>query len=436
MQSSAIRLRLAVLGAIALTTSAGYGDLIRLKTGGELRGRVLKADRDEAAAEVTVETLTGAKVTLPADAVEFVSPQPRIVDEYDGRAKRTPETVPDQLALADWCRNHGLNAQRMIHLQRVIELEPEHEKAHLALGHTWHEGQWVDRDELMASRGYVKYKGKYITTLELELIEKSEQEVAAEKAWYPKIKLWLNWLKGNHYERQQEGLANLHGVTDPDASPAVTKFLAEDASPNVRQLAVQVLSQPGGPKPVAGLAKLIVFDPVPELRQAALHALKVDQYETAQRYLLRNLKHEQNPVVCRAAAALAVVGDEQSIFPLIDALVTSHRYTIRVPVGQVGVSLGSNGGIGGAGGSSLPPDIEAGLRTGQYPNGVIVLNGPGPSPEATTRPVTVTYSHQNSEALAALQKLTGRNFGFEERTWKLFWTAEKSGVSKLPAVPQ
>lgn len=408
-------------------------DLVRLKSGGELRGKVVKTADGES---VTVATDSGARVTVAAAAVEFVTPRSATIEEYESRARRTPDAVPDQLELAEWCRLKGLTSQRMQHLQRVIELEPDHEKARAALGHIWQEGQWVDQDEMMAGKGYVKYKGKYITTLEMELIEKTEEEVEAEKAWYPRIRLWVNWLKGSHQGRQAEALVNLQGVTDPNACPAVVKFLVnDDANVMLRQLAVQVLSQPGGPKPVVGLTRLAVLDPLPELRKAALDALKPDQYATAQPYLLRDLRHKQNVVVCRAAAALERVGDDEAVIPLIQALMTTHQYTVRVPVAQMSVALGSNGAIGGSSGSSLPPDIEAGLRTGQYPNGVIVLNGPGPPPEAATRVVTVNYTHQNAEVLSALQKLTGTNFGFDRRTWRLYWNAEKAGVGKIPVSP-
>lgn len=432
MRTCAKPLLLIVATAGWLIPQLARADLVRLKSGGELRGRIVKA-ADESV--LTVETESGAEVTVAAAAVEFVTLRSATIEEYESRARRTLASVPDQLGLAEWCRQKGLTAQRLEHLERVIELEPDHEKARLALGHTWHEGQWVDRDEMMAAKGYVKYKGKYITTLEMELIEKTEEEVAAEKAWFPKIRLWANWLKGSQFERQADAIANLQGVTDPNACPAVVRFLAEDNSPVLRQLAVQVLSQPGGPKPVVGLTKLLVLDPVPELRRAALDAIKPEQYPMAQPYLLRDLRHKQNVVVCRAAAALERIGDDQAVTPLIQALLTTHQYTIRVPVAQTGVSLGSNGSIGGSSGSSLPPEIEAGLRTGQYPNGVIVLNGPGAPLEARTRLVTVNYTHQNAEVLSALQKLTGSNFGFDRRTWRLYWNAEKSGVGKIPVSP-
>ena len=33
------------------------------------------------------------------------------------------------------------------------------------------------------------------------------------------------------------------------------------------------------------------------------------------------------------------------------------------------------------------------------------------------------------EVLAALRKITGESFGFDERTWRLWWAAKKNGAS-------
>jgi hypothetical protein len=73
----------------------------------------------------------------------------------------------------------------------------------------------------------------------------------------------------------------------------------------------------------------------------------------------------------------------------------------------------------------LPPEIEAGLLTGQL-GGVIVNQ---PFQPQRTRTVTVRQSHQNPEVLEALKRITGENFGFNERTWKLWLAAEKKGLA-------
>ncbi len=48
--------------------------------------------------------------------------------------------------------------------------------------------------------------------------------------------------------------------------------------------------------------------------------------------------------------------------------------------------------------------------------------------------VTVTVNQPNQETLTTLQKLTGQNFGFDERTWRLWWAAEKNTGVQAPVV--
>ena len=48
------------------------------------------------------------------------------------------------------------------------------------------------------------------------------------------------------------------------------------------------------------------------------------------------------------------------------------------------------------------------------------------------RVAVVTRSFQNVEVLAALRKLTHEDFGYDKRTWLLWWSSHKS-VPKAPA---
>lgn len=125
MRTCAKPLLLIVATAGWLIPQLARADLVRLKSGGELRGRIVKA-ADESV--LTVETESGAEVTVAAAAVEFVTLRSATIEEYESRARRTLASVPDQLGLAEWCRQKGLTAQRLEHLERVIELEPDHEK--------------------------------------------------------------------------------------------------------------------------------------------------------------------------------------------------------------------------------------------------------------------------------------------------------------------
>jgi hypothetical protein len=129
-------------------------------------------------------------------------------------------------------------------------------------------------------------------------------------------------------------------------------------------------------------------------------------------------------MVRRAALGLQRVGNEEAIPYLVDALVTTHTY--RVWVDAPGVSVNPNG-TAAQPQTVLPPDIELQLRAGQLPHGVIV-NTPNQPPKPK-RKMVVKRDHQNAEVLTALQRITGKNFGYDERTWRLWWNAEKSGAN-------
>jgi len=413
--------------ALALTLAlAGLAraDVIRLKAGGELRGKIVKSSATRNSDKVTLETLTGAVVSVPRDDVGMTINRPLTVEDYETRVRHLPETLEAHWHLAEWCRSKGLTSQRETHLQRVIEFDPDHEQAHLALGHVWKEGAWVDWDDYMAARGYVKHKGRFVTQQELELMEKSAAELKREQEWYTKLKLWTNWLTGRDTDRAHQALTLFHAIQDDDAAPAVARFLGENTDRQLRLLGVEILSRSGGAKSAKALAKLVLKDADNEVRYTALQGIPEQHFEAVQPLFIKELRNEANPVVCRSGQALGRVGDERAIPSLIEALVTSHKYEVRVPGGSGNNYSFAADGSGAGQSGSLPPDIEVGLRTGQFPNGVVVLNPPGS--QLPGRTVLVRQDQQNSEVLAALQKLSGENYGYDERLWRLWWATKKA----------
>ena len=421
------RLLLVIAGLLAFGVAAPLrADLVKLSNGGELRGRIIRnSSAGKTSSEsIQLETLTGATVVVHKNATQFVTMRSLAVEEYESRARRIADTLEAHWELSEWCRQKGLSKQREAHLIKVVEHDPHHEKAQAALGHVWHEGAWVDRDELMASQGYVKYKGRYITTQELDVIQKTSAELEQEREWFQKVKLWHGWLIGRHEERRQQGYVALQAIDDPHAAPALIRFLCEDTRRDMRMLGVMILSKLPGAKAVAGLVKLTLFDVDPEIRYASLNGITPENFEYAQPAFIKELRSEYNTILCRAAAALGRVGDERAIAPLIDALITTHRYNVpsnELP-GQT-YSYRTDGSFGT--GTTLPPDVEAAMRTGQLPQGAIVLDDTR-SRNLPKKMVLVKVDHWNQDVLATLHKITKRDFGYDERTWHLWWAAEKT----------
>lgn len=403
-------------------------DLIKLKQGGEIRGKLV----DESAAGRTIETLGGGVISVGLQQIEFITNRPLVVEEYESRARQTENTVAAHLQLAEWCRKNFLSTPRQQELEKVIALDPDHAKARAALGYTKRDGVWMTRDQIMRKNGYVRYKGRYVSTAELRLLEKNEADLEAERKWSKKIKLWVAWIISQNRQYQAEGLKNIQSIEDPHAVAGLARILGKHENLNLRALLVSTLKQIPGDLPLRPLAELALTDPHLAIRDSALKALTGRDASQGIVYFIEALKHNSNLIVQRAAAGLAAIGDREVVPELITALVTSHTYRVRVPDTSSTYSFNSNGTFGGSG-IRLPPDIEAGLLAGRYPNGVIVL--PSQQPKVQMRTVSIQHVHQNEAVLTALQELTDQNFGYNQRLWRLWWSSAESQTGIIPALP-
>ena len=420
-------LTMAFLLCSVATPRMVWGDLVKLVNGGEVRGKILASP--DAKDRIRLESMTGATIIVERSQTQFVTSRPAVVEEYESRSRRVKDEVDAHWELAEWCRQKGLTTQRETHLRRVTELAPDHDKAQTILGRVWHQGKWVDKDDLMASQGYVKYKNKYITPQELEVIENTADELERERGWFQKVKLWYGWLDGQHESRRPQALANLNAIEDPNAAPAVMKFLSTDSRIDIRQLAVRILVKISGTKAITGLVKIALFDEALQIRTAALDGIGRDYFDRAQIAFVKALKHESNAIVCRAATALGQIGDKSSVTPLIEALITVHHYQVAMDIPNNQTYSFSTDGSFSSNTPAVPPGVMAAVRTGQLLPPVFAPSPDAPPP--LKKMVTVRIEHVNAETLAALGKLTQQNFGYDKRTWNLWWAAEKNSSGKI-----
>jgi len=425
------------VGTLALLTgllshageSRAVADIVRLSGQGEIRGKVLKNDDSV----VVVETPSGAVIEIDPASVLFVTKRPEIVESYETRAKMTPMNVKAQWDLAEWCRRNRLKDQRKQHLQNVVVIEPDHKKARGALNHVQHKGQWVPRHQSMIDKGFVKHRGRYITRQELELIEKSNTQIEAEKKWLKQIRTWMKQIKGRDVNKSRQTLAEIKSLRDPDSIHGLARVLSNDPDPRARALYIEILSGIPGEKPVEHLVNQSLRDVKNNIRDMAVDAISPQMREKAVSHYVQSLYDPSNLVVRRAGTLLGQLGENSIVPQLIGALVTRHRYRVRVPDNGQTISFGVDGSFGGTG-PVLPLNIEILLRTGQLQNGVIVL--PEQRPVAT-KVVSITHSHQNVEVLRTLEKLTGASFGYDQRTWRLWWAAQRDVQegNESPAAP-
>ncbi|QDT97093.1 HEAT repeat domain-containing protein [Gimesia aquarii] len=404
-------------------------DLIKLKNGGEIRGKIVPSTKTASKETRIMKTLSGGSIRIDAQHIEFITNRPLVIEEYETKSKNIEDTVEAHLKLAEWCSQKHLRAQRNQEMEQIIRLDPDHAKARASLGYTKRNGEWTTRDEVMRSNGYIKYKGRYVSSAELELLEKNEADLEKEREWIKKIKLWLAWTNGNDLLRQQVGLRKIQGVSDPYAVAGLARLMGKHKSIAIRSLLVSTLTQISGDKPLRPLAELVLTDPSQVIRTAALEALTKRDATKAIAYFIQALKNKSNVIVQRAGNGLEAIGDQSVIPDLISALITKHTYRVRVPDATSTYSYNTNGTFGNSG-VVLPPDIEAGLLAGRYPNGVIVL--PSQQPKIRMRTVSVKYSHQNEAILLALQKISKQNFGYNERLWRLWWASTQNQTGIVP----
>ena len=424
---------LIVIGCLAVCTGVLRADAITLKRSGVLRGTVTRDDPDQTLVEMTL--LNGVTVAVERASIQNIVRQPLKIEEYELQVRSIADTLDAHWVMAEWCREKNLTQQRAVHLEAILKFDPDHKPAHYGLGHTQFEGDWLTKQEYEQRRideGFVKFDGRWVPADQLDSVQARSRRTKAELAWFSKVRLWLKWATGNHAERASDGLANLRNITSPDAVPALVQFLGGNPHAEVRKTFVDIVTRIGGEKIVPSLATLAIRDEVGEIREQALEAIPEKHASLGQSILIRGLRDKANYIVLRSAVALGRKGDQTAVPALIRSLVTTHGYRIRVPV--QGYSFGSNGSFGGAGDRfGLPPEIAIGLRTGRYER-VDVIPYPG-SPPGATKVVPFQLSHENQPSLAALRKLTGQNFGFNETRWLKWWNVERHQKTLAPDLP-
>lgn len=420
----------------ALSGSIGgilRADIIRLKNGGEIRGQMDRGKSYDESKPLEIVSLSGIHLKIDRDDVDFyVFRSPR-VEEYETLERDALDTPEDHWELAQWSARNHLETQERKHLLRLVELQPEHEKARKLLDHVKYQGTWMPREEMMSKQGYVKYKNGYITLQEMELINRKEQQQEISQEWFDQMKRWKTALYSPVAEKSETALEELQKLRDPEAIPALVHLFAHHEDNRARSLMIEILEMIDSSEAKEALALQAIFDEDPDLRLKAVEAIPERYHLQASQLFANHLEHADNKIVNRSARALLYVAKPEALNSLIDALATSHTFNIHVPVRE-GVTFASNGNNNrGLGSGTVPAEIEALARTGQLPYGFRVNPPLGMSNQAGVKwkPVTLRRTIKNSEVLATLVELTGENFGYDQRLWRLWMASRKNQGQSL-----
>jgi hypothetical protein len=333
----------------------------------------------------------GAKVTLDVSQVQKVTHMRPEELEYERIRPTYADTAAAQWDLAQWCREHQLKTQRETHLRRVIELEPNNADAHHALGHVKIDGRWTSLDEDRKRNGYVFFHSKWMTTKEADLLKDKKEFETAQLAWCQKVKRWRGWMNSG---RDQDAAANLRAISEPMAVKALGLGLWDDDNSETRMICAEVLAKIDNHDAAGALAYSALYDSDKEVRLFCIDLLQTKKRPDVVTYFTIQLKHKDNEIINRAGLCLGRMKDPAATKPLIDALITAHKFKLN-PTGEMSVGFG--GGPGNTGG---------GMNVGQ-------------------KPTIERRWLNNQDVLDALVAVTGKNFGFDKQAWKAWYADQK-----------
>jgi hypothetical protein len=384
------------LALVMLCMAAGWvgrvaaADLFVLRQGGRLRGTWL--NRQEAPPAVyAIQTEEGAVLKLDASDVRLALPQDAAAAEYERRLERCADTIAGHWELAEWCREQGCRDLRESHLQRILDLDPDHAGARHALGYSQLGGQWVTRDGIQQRRGYQRYAGRWRLPQEIELIEASQESEQTQKRWLVQMVRWREMLNTSAAREAHQGFES---IRDPQAVRGLATLLKQEAYRQVKLLYVDALERIGTPPAIDALVDGTLQDPDEEIFHACLEKILRLRPPNVEKRYVAALRDENNVRVNRAAYALGQLRETSVLSPLIGALVTTHTIVI-------------------------PKASDAYTATFARTDGGAPLGGTGFS--AGGEPLVISQTVNNQEVLTALIRLSGGvNYGFDKQAWQ-YW---------------
>jgi hypothetical protein len=437
------------LGAAFAVSPAAHADHIALRGGGSITGAILPADAQRPEI-LRVQTRTSAQpLEVRKAQVLRVDSVDDDLREYLVKLAAVQATAESEFELAEWCESSSLSGPARRHLQRAIELNSEFAPAHAKLGNVYHDGRWMTLDERRKAQGLVFYKGRWVLPDDKRQLEAKTALVAEQESWLRQLKLLRKKLLSNDRAQAQQADQQLSAIRDGLAVVPLVKVFGEDPEPIRIRLAQTIAAIPGDDS-LEALIRLLLTEPVQEVREETLRELELRKDSKTIPRLVKALEMKDPVAVGRAAWALATLDAVSAVPNLIPVLVKTEKKWVvdptvgddsgginatfvspngmrAIPANAGGVAAGGATGVVGPGyatGGSLPvltgpvvgngvaaygaTSIPFGSFTG-LSNGV---NANKPNAQL------ITQVYQNEGVLQALRDLTGMDFGYDIKAWK------------------
>ncbi|MFO0838784.1 MAG: HEAT repeat domain-containing protein [Phycisphaerae bacterium] len=407
---------------LATTVPNAAADSVHLKTGGLIEGDII-AETDEG---VSVRTTVGL-VTLPSDVIEKIERGPSVFQDYAARKANAPDTPADQFALAEWCGQNDLSADRRRHIARALELDPDFAPARRALGQVRVGALWVDG---RASDKPTTRPDKRATTQDDSRNEDDKIAAAIQSQWTRRIRaIRTNMLDASSDRLRDEGRTKILAIDDPLAIlPLARELIGGDTW--TRGVLIESLTRFPQDESTMNLALTAIVDPSPDLRRAALTPLIQRQDARVAAQYRKALRSDNDELIRRAAISLGVLRDALAPPDLVDVLTVRRIRAIEVPFRRYFndyPEVFNKRTVVTVGARQYSAAPRVGVISGLESGNPILPN----DSRFEARVVTV----YRSEVLDALAAITGQNFGFDEPAWRRWlqefdqWKAN-SGLSR------
>lgn len=263
------------------------------------------------------------------------------------------------------------------------------------------------QQEWMTARGFVRHKGAWRTPQEITLLERHEQATVARKQWGPKLEKLRRRL--DDPGTAAEAAEALREIADPAAVPALAAALPREPVAQVRAWMIEALSRIGSPEAFSVIVQAALDHPDADTRATATERLARVGPRLAEPVLVAALAGPDNARLNRAAEAIGTLGLASAVPALVEALETEHVVATSdgSQPGQTSVTFGNGGGEG------------------------LALGGGPKRSKVRVR---------NEAVLAALERITGQDFRWNEAAWRQ-WVGSRDTEGpidlrrSLPAVP-
>ena len=448
-----------ILATVA-TPLPAQADRIVLRGGGQINGKLIAdpADPDH----LTFVGEAGKNpIIYKKEQILQVNPVKSVLDEYVVRRGRDRTVGEEEYQLGVWCEEHKLRDLAGYHFEAALRLDPNYGPAHERLGHTQVDDRWLNADELREAQGQVKFRGRWMMPEEKARLEDQANQAAEGQSWTRRIKQYRDAFVAGRDVQAKDAERRLLAIREAAAVGPVTRILGLDPNPNVRDLGSRVLGAIQGPESSTALVNRLLAETDGTVRENLIvEVARRDPAEVVPR-LGRALQAKEPDVINRAAWALGRLNAVATVPQLISALIFTEYRTEYVPV-AVAVGGGGGGGINASFGSGTPaggvglgnyasssyatitppavaPGVVAfGITGVPLVNGVALGNGGGTGlgvgggNDVRMIPRVVPIDHPNVEVLAALSRLTGKDFGYDVGVWKQ-WAAASFRSDRSPA---